>query len=176
MFDNELITGYVHSATADVFGTMLGLDIETLPTRMEGSDPSVDDGVLAFVGMAGPWTGAGAITCTAEFARTICQALLGTEADSVNEEVLDALGEVTNMIIGGFKTLIEQHTGLLGLSIPTVVYGRNFTSHSTGRNEWVVAPFRCGGQKMEVRVCLKQSRESSHSVRGGFSQSASILN
>jgi chemotaxis protein CheX len=175
MFENDLIVGYVSSAAAEVFGTMLGMEIETLPCRMDGSDPSVDDGVLAFVGMAGPWTGAGAITCTADFARQICAALLGSEADSVNEEVLDALGEVTNMIIGGFKTLIEQHTGPLGLSIPTVVYGRNFTSHSTGRNEWVVAPFRCGDQQMDVRVCLKPSREMGM-VRGGFSQPATILN
>lgn len=174
MFDKEMIVGYVSSAAADVFGTMLGLEIEALPSHLEGSDPSVDDGVLAFVGMAGPWTGAGAITCSAAFARQICQSLLGSEADSVNEEVLDALGEVTNMIIGGFKTLIEQHTGPLGLSIPTVVYGRNFTSHSTGRNDWVVAPFKCGPEMMEVRVCIKQSRETGH-VRGGFSQVATIM-
>jgi len=159
MFENQTIIDYVTSATGDVFSTMLGLEMEWKASHLEEADLSVDDGVLAFVGMAGPWTGAGAVTCSARFACKICAQLLGTDADSVNEEVLDALGEVTNMIIGGFKTLIEQHTGVLGLSIPTVVYGHNFTSRSTGRIEWVVVPFQCGDETMEVRVCLSPSKD-----------------
>jgi chemotaxis protein CheX len=161
MFENQTIIDYVNAATGEVFTTMLGVEIQCMPSHVEEADLSVSDGVLAFVGMAGPWTGAGAVTCSAKLACQLCAYLLGTEAESVNEEVLDALGELTNMIIGGFKTLIERHTGVLGLSIPTVVYGHNFTSRSTGRNAWVVVPFQCGSEIMEVRVCLAPSKEPS---------------
>ena len=52
--------------------------------------------------------------------------MLMTEASAVNEEVLDAMAELTNMVIGNVKTKLESQLGPLGLSIPTVVYGRNF--------------------------------------------------
>jgi chemotaxis protein CheX len=78
-----------------------------------------------------------------------------TEFTAVNEEVLDAFGELTNMIIGSFKTELESIAGPMGLSIPTVIYGRNFTTRSLGHEEWVVVPFDCAGHKMEVKVCLK---------------------
>ena len=69
------------------------------------------------MGLAGSWTGAGAIACTAEFCK-ISAKLLMSEYSSVNEEVLDAVGEVTNMVIGNFKNSSEDLPGPLGLSIP----------------------------------------------------------
>ncbi len=58
--------------------------------------------------------------------------MLMTEAPSVNEDVLDAVAELTNMIIGNVKTELEAQVGPLGLSIPTVVYGRNFQTKTAG--------------------------------------------
>jgi len=164
MLDTKQLAEYVRSAAADVFSTMLGLEIEPAPEHLDAADPAVTEGVLTFIGLAGPWTGAGTIACTADFACKLCSQFLMTEANSVNEEVLDAMGELTNMIIGNFKTMVEEHLGPLCLSIPTVIYGRNFTSRSTGHNDWVVLPFQCQGEKIEIRVCLAPTptRGSSH--------------
>src|SRR5579872_6767356 len=159
MIDNHQIAEYVRASTAEVFATMLGLEIEPAPEHVDATDPAVSDGVLTFIGLAGPWTGAGTISCSAEFACQLCAQFLMVEAPSVNEEVLDAMGELTNMIIGNFKTMIEEHLGPLCLSIPTVIYGRNFTSRSTGHNAWIVLPFRCNDQMLEIRVCLAPSKD-----------------
>lgn len=43
----------------------------------------------------------------------------------------------------------------MGLSIPTVIYSRNFTTCSLGHEEWVVVPFDCADHKMEVKVRIK---------------------
>ena len=40
----------------------------------------------------------------------ICAAMLMTEAPAVNEDVLDAVAELTNMIIGSVKTDLESRT------------------------------------------------------------------
>ena len=42
----------------------------------------------------------------------------------MNEEVLDAMAQLTNMIVGSVKVELESKLGPLGLSVPTVVYGR----------------------------------------------------
>ncbi len=67
--------------------------------------------------------------------------MLMTEAPSVNEDVLDAVAELTNMIIGSVKTDLESQLGPLGLSIPTVVFGRNFRTRSAGRPSGCTSAF-----------------------------------
>lgn len=174
MIPEEKIVDYMRAAAADVFSTMLGLEIKTGAPYMDEHAPTVSDGVLAVVGMAGNWTGAGVISCSAEFACRVCNLLLMTEATAVNEEVLDAVGEVANMIVGNFKTMVEDHVGPLALSIPTVIFGRNFTSRSVGTNVWVVVPIEFQEESIEIRACLAVSKESL-SVRGGFNQTSAVF-
>jgi chemotaxis protein CheX len=159
MLQNTDIAAFIRFAASEVFSTMLGMEIEPGPEREDPTGPDVADGVLAFIGLAGPWAGAGAIACSADLACKLCEALLMSENPAVNEEVLDAMGEVTNMIIGSFKTQAEERLGPLGLSIPTVIYGRNFKSRGAGRHHWVVVPFSCAAGTMEIRVCLAPSKE-----------------
>ncbi len=155
----EEIVQAVQSATAEVFSTMLGMEIGLCDTRVDHSSPAVDEGVMAFVGIAGPWVGSGVISCSAAFACRLCELFLMTEATSVNEEVLDAVGEIANMVVGNFKTAAEAVVGNLGLSVPTVIYGRNFTSKSVGTTEWIVMPFSCGEESFEVRLWFAPAAE-----------------
>lgn len=159
MLTSSDLAMFIRSAAAEVFSTMLGIELEAGSEREEQSGPNVADGVLGFIGLAGPWAGAGAISCSATLACKLSNALLMEESTFVNEEVLDAMGEVTNMIIGNFKTMAEEQTGPLGLAIPTVIYGRNFTSRGGSRHLWVVVPFQCGSETLEVRVCLAPGKD-----------------
>jgi chemotaxis protein CheX len=156
----EEIVNAVHSATAEVFSTMLGMEVTPAPIHTDRASPSVNDGVMAFVGVAGPWMGNGIISCSATFACRLCATFLMTEASAVNEEVLDAVGEIANMVIGNFKTVAEGVVGPLNLSVPTVIYGRNFTSKSLGNNDWVVMPFTCEDEKFEIRIWFAPAAES----------------
>jgi chemotaxis protein CheX len=83
---------------------------------------------------------------------------------AIDDEVLDAFGELTNMIIGNFKTSLENQLGKMGLSIPAVVYGKNFSTRSPGNDEWTVIPFSWEDNQLIVRVCLKE-KESSYVSR-----------
>lgn len=157
----EQIVNAVQAATAEVFSTMLGMDVSAAPVHTDCSSPSVNEGVMAFVGIAGPWMGNGVISCNAAFACQLCATFLMTEATGVNEEVLDAVGEIANMVIGNFKTSAEAVVGPLNLSVPTVIYGRNFTSKSVGNSDWVVMPFQCGEESFEIRVWFAPASESS---------------
>lgn len=150
----------VHSATIEVFSTMLGMELVPADTHMDQASPAINDGVMSFVGVAGPWMGNGVISCSAAFACKLCATFLMTEANAVNEEVLDAVGEIANMVIGNFKTAAEAVVGPLNLSVPTVIYGRNFTSRSLGNNDWVVMPFKCEDETFEVRIWFAPASES----------------
>jgi chemotaxis protein CheX len=156
----------VLAATEDVFSTTLNLSLEQMPPREEKSDPAASDGVVALVGVAGDWMGTGRISCTAKFACELAGALrMSPPFESVNEDVLDAVAEVSNMIIGNVKTYLEDRFGSMALSIPTVVFGRNYQTRSPKGLQWTVVPFRSGSEIMEVRFCLIPGRptHSAHS-------------
>ena len=153
-------------STCDVFSTMLGTELSSGEVTVEGTDSEANDGVVSFIGLAGSWAGTGSLSCSPAMACRICEAMLMTEAPSVNEEVLDAVAEITNMIIGGVKTDLETELGPLGLSIPTVIFGRNFKTRSAGTAEWIHVRFLWGEDALRVKMCLAPS-EKPHAIHHG---------
>ncbi len=152
--ERENIAAIIEGATDSVFTTMLNLPAAPQPVRVETGDPAPADGITAMVGIGGTWTGMGQIQCSAGFACRLAGALLMTEYASVDSEVLDAIAEVTNMIIGNVKTQLEERLGPLGLGIPAVIFGRNYQARTGGAHDWTVVPFACNGDRMEIRFCL----------------------
>jgi chemotaxis protein CheX len=144
----------IRQAVGEVFSTMLGVEIVEGETSIENGVPEANDGVVSFIGVAGSWAGTGSLTCSPALACRICTHMLLTESTSVNEEVLDAVAELTNMIIGCVKTDLERHLGPLGLSIPTVVFGKNFKTRSSGHAEWTVMRFHWLEEVLLVKFCL----------------------
>lgn len=148
----------IMTATNEVFTTMLSAEPAAGEAYTDRNAGSVAEGVVALIGLTGPWIGNGMVTCGAPLACKLSSLLLmgdpAEQGEAVNEEVLDAVAEITNMIIGNVKNILEEHLGELNLSTPTVVYGRNLTTRSTHDSEWVVVPFDCNGERLEVKLCL----------------------
>ena len=158
----EDIVAAVTSATREVFSTMLCLSLEPDDARSEAAEAASFDGVVALVGIAGSWTGSGRISCSPQFACRLAGALLMSSYAAVDEDVLDAVAEIANMIVGNVKTIFEEKLGPLGLSVPTVIFGRNYQTRSSGVTRWTVVPFRSGEESMEVRFCLMPARHHPH--------------
>ena len=157
--DHEKIVGIVSQASKDVFSTMLGLEIEVGKSYIESGAPAASQKVVALIGLAGQWIGTGVIGCSPEFACRIASLMLMAEYQAVNEEVLDAMAEMANMIFGNVKTELEETLGALGLSIPTVIFGRNFATRSVGQQAWTVFPLKAGSDEMELKFCLMPNRD-----------------
>ena len=160
-----IVESLIRSAR-DVFSTMLGAELANGEVTVEGTTSDATDGVVSFIGIAGSWAGTGSLTCSPAMACRICAAMLMAEAPAVNEDVLDAVAELTNMIIGSVKTDLESELGPLGLSIPTVVFGRNFKTRSAGTAEWIHVRFLWDEDPLLIKMCLAPS-EKSHTVHHG---------
>src|SRR5271169_2142069 len=154
--NKEQVADSVKRAATEVLTTMLSIDSQPKDMYTESLALGEAEGVVSFIGLTGKYAGTGGLQCASDAARHLASKFLMNEFAAVNEEVLDAFGELTNMIIGSFKNDMESVIGPMGMSIPTVIYGRNFTTRSLGHEEWVVVPFDCAGHKLEVKVCLKQ--------------------
>jgi chemotaxis protein CheX len=161
----SIVESLIRSAS-DVFSTMLGSELTNGEVTVEATTADPNDGVVSFIGIAGSWAGTGSLTCSPAMACRICTAMLMTEASAVNEDVLDAVAEITNMIIGSVKTDLESELGPLGLSIPTVVFGRNFKTRSAGTTEWINVRFLWAEDPLLIKMCLAPS-EKPHALPHG---------
>jgi chemotaxis protein CheX len=161
----DLLTNCARSSMEQVFSTMLDLVAEpgTPETRHDGLEAC--GGVMALVGIAGTWTGAGRLLVSPKLACILAGALLMSTFDGVDDEVLDAIGEIANMVVGNVKTMLEEELGALSLSIPTVIFGKNYTTHSGKVQDWLVIPFQSHGETIELRFCLMPARTN---ARAGF--------
>jgi chemotaxis protein CheX len=169
---SAIVESLIRSA-GDVFSTMLGAELSHGEVTVEGTASEANDGVVSFIGIAGSWAGTGSLTCSPAMACRICAAMLMTEAPAVNEDVLDAVAELTNMIVGNVKTDLEHELGPLGLSIPTVVFGRNFRTRSAGTAEWIHVRFLWDEDPLLIKMCLAPS-EKSHAVHHGANPTCAV--
>ena len=164
----ELVAA-IECATNEVFSTMLNLPLVAGAVFVEKEEKTPASGVVSLIGLAGAWVGTGSLSCSAPLACKIASAFLSTEYPAVTDDVLDSVAEVTNMIIGNVKTMLENRLGGMGLSTPTVIYGRNFQTRSTKSREWTVVPFACEGERLCVQVCIVPNTDAGgKTIRAGF--------
>jgi chemotaxis protein CheX len=157
MLDREQIATEIRTAAEAVFATMLSTELSFTGAYFDNRPAQPVDGVVCLIGMAGPWTGMGTISCSAEFACRIASLMLMADYTVVDSEVLDAVAEIANMVLGNVKTALEKSLGAMGMSIPTAIFGKNFLAKSFGDESWTVVAFECEGERLEVKLFLKKA-------------------
>jgi chemotaxis protein CheX len=89
--------------------------------------PSPSDAAfLASITFCGDLQGCLSFHCDSPCARGIAAGMLcaGTGADLGDGDIIDALGEIANMVMGGVKTRIQDEIKNIEISIPSVIQGR----------------------------------------------------
>lgn len=107
----------------EVFSLMLASELSGAP------EPLVEEGlnVTSMVGLAGSLCGLLSLRCSKSAAVLMASKMLGLEVDSVGDEMLDAVGEVCNMVAGNFKNKIAGMGDGCQLSVPTVITGEDYS-------------------------------------------------
>jgi CheY-specific phosphatase CheX len=96
---------------------VLGLKLK--PASSTPHLPANLDFVLGRITITGAWQGEVTLGCSAELARRAAAAMFGKPPEQADaEEIRDAIGELTNMVGGNFKTILK---GECRLSVPSIV-------------------------------------------------------
>jgi len=159
--EQEIAAGIVDS-TNRVFSVMLGISATPGPVQSQDNVEGGESRILALLGFTGAWSGTGCVCCTPDLALKISGTMLMSEFSEVNDDVLDAIGEIANMVIGNFKDGVSSTLGQLALTVPTVIFGRNVRARNLNGQGWITVPFDCDGQLLEVKVCLGPTPEMMH--------------
>jgi len=110
------------TAVKDVFETMIDVSFSMgKPCLKKDGIPSHE--VSSIIGISGEVTGSVVINLSEKTALQLASALLGEQLSELDEDCVDAIGEIANMVAGSAKNGFPVAN--TSLSVPTVVIGKH---------------------------------------------------
>ena len=107
----------------NVFHEFLSLELEAkLPYFMEKNEETEWD-VSGIIGLTGEARGAVVISMKQDLAIRLTSILTGSQHKNLDADVVDAVGEIINIIAGNAKQELEEAFRLV-ISLPTIVKGK----------------------------------------------------
>lgn len=140
--DARFVNCYLKGAQA-VFKTMLRIDLEMGRPALKADHRASGD-ITGVIGFAGDKKGRFTISLKTESALTIYNAFTGEPKEEVNEEVIDAVGELTNIISGQTRLELEKIGFNIKASLPTVIIGSNVDINMITKAPIITLPFSFG--------------------------------
>lgn len=149
----EAITTNIVDITKKVFSTMVMMDVvEELPLTEPVTHFKAT--VTSMVGLAGTYSGLVSIHSPLTLSLRIASGMLGMEVAELCEDVNDAMGEIANMLGGDIKHMLSKGGMDINLSIPTVIYGEEYSLDFASDKRSLIIPFTCGEERFLVAIKL----------------------
>lgn len=90
----------------------------------------------------------------------IAQNMLGQSYDQINAEIADLVGELTNMVTGGAKRLLESKGYDFDMATPKIICGKDKPfSHLENQTNVIVVPFNTPAGDFYVEICFKHNKK-----------------
>lgn len=148
------------SSIANVLATMAMLEIKPGKIHLDdGSIPKAD--VTGLISMKSPKAeGTLAISFTDKSLQAITERMLGEAVGADDTECIDnMLGEITNMVTGGAKQILETRGFDFDMALPTVLRGEQGDYiHTQEGDKVVVVPFASDLGDFYVSICFKSPK------------------
>jgi len=152
--DANLINPFIE-ATLHVLETMAS-------TRAEAGEPYLKKDQVArgdvsgVIGMTGEIRGTISISFSEASILPIVSNMLGEEMKEMNEEIKDAVGEVTNMISGQARKRLDEQGRSLKAAIPTVIMGKDHSITHMTTHPIIAIPFSTDNGEFTIEVCFEE--------------------
>ena len=166
----EDISQDIVDATKTLFETMIMMDLKFNKVQL-ASETHVKSDVAALVSFMGKYHGIIGVFCSKDFSLKVASSMLMEEMTEFTTEVIDGIGELSNMIAGNVKTKIAADYGEMELSIPMVLVANNKDSSETDgklslsnsfiscftSEPWLFANFSVENDNFDIGLLLKES-------------------
>ena len=136
-------------AMKEITATMFNCESEIISTDQVEIIPP---GLSAIVGFGGKISGFVAIHLSPVSACTLASNLLGMSFNEMDDIVADAMGELVNMLAGGLKKFASQNEDLFKISVPSIVYGMDYSTHAPKNAERLSIGVQAGSCTFGVQL------------------------
>lgn len=142
--------------TKEVLKTMTFTDAETEKAYLKTNDTAHGE-VSGIIGLTGDIIGSLAISFESGCICGVVNNMLGEKYGEPTRDVLDAVGELTNMISGVARTKMEKDGLSVFAAIPSVIIGKDHTITHILKAPSIVIPFSTTHGRFAIDICIKMS-------------------
>ncbi len=153
ILDVKMINPFIN-ATINVLETMAFVKSEAQKAYLKKDNVATGD-VSGVVGFTGETNGTVFITFDESCIVKVVSNMFGEKINELNDEVKDAVGELTNMISGQARKELEEIGQLFHGSIPSVVTGKNHELMPMTKGPKIAVPFKTDFGNFTIEVALE---------------------
>ena len=151
----EYINPFITSLNR-TFLTMLECEVRRGKITLKSDNAPWHD-VSGIVGLSGRAIGTVVISLSQSVALKAASVMLMHEKSEIDDEVVDAVGELANMVAGGAKSEFEEYQ--LMASLPNVITGRNHEVRFPSNVAPICVPFETDWGTLSLEVGFAPTRE-----------------
>jgi len=144
------------SSMLNVMSTMAQMELTPEKPKLKKDEIAKGD-VSGLIGMVSPETkGSLSITFDEPLALATMKGMVGEAPDTVNEEITDLVGEITNMVTGGAKRMLSEKGFEFDMATPIVVSGKSHTIHHKSKGPVVIIPLKAKAGKAYIEFSFDE--------------------
>jgi chemotaxis protein CheX len=153
MIDPNYIKPFVVAAK-NVFETMIEVPFKLGKPSLKSGGEVPPHEISSIIGLSGHVTGSVVISLSHDVAYLLVSAMIGAEVTELDEDCIDAIGEICNMIAGNAKT--DFPTNNNAISTPSVVVGKHKVNYPSGI-PIITIPCITDKGEMFIEIALKEN-------------------
>jgi chemotaxis protein CheX len=139
--------------TTNVLKTMAFVEPRAGKPYLKGDSLARGD-ISGIIGLTGSATGSLALSFSEGAILKIVSNMLGENIPNINNDIMDAVGEITNMVSGVARKNLEAEGFYIQAAIPTVVAGKNHSITHVMGGPSLIIPFEIDQGAFVVDICL----------------------
>jgi chemotaxis protein CheX len=161
----EDIANDIADATKTLFQTMIVMDLKYNNVSLS-DETRIKTDIVSLVSFMGKYHGVVGLFCSKNFSLKIASSMLMEEMTDITTEVIDAVGEMSNMIAGNIKTKITANYGEMDLSIPMVIIGGDTKDGEADmpnpaltcytKEPWLMTNFSVDNEIFDIGLMIKE--------------------
>ncbi len=152
--DVTLINPFIN-ATMNVLETMAFMEVNPGKPFLKTDNVAIGD-ITGLMGLTGVANGTVAVTFQKECILAIVSNMFGEEMGEINHEIIDAVGELTNMISGQARRELEEIGRSFKAAIPSVVAGPGHSITHYTKGPKIAIPFTTDNGDFTIEVCFER--------------------
>ncbi len=142
-------------ATIHVLNTIASTNVEAGKPYIKKEKIARGD-VSGVIGLMGGVKGTISVSFTQRSILSIVSNMFGEEVSEINDEISDAVGEISNMISGQARKKLDEQGKSIKAAIPSVVTGKNHTITHITNHPILAIPFNTDNGDFTIEVCFEE--------------------
>ena len=158
----EILEQYVKpfvNATLNTFKAFVGFELVAGNPHFSGRTLGFDQDISAVIGLSGDIRGAVVISMKKKFAIKVADTLVGIAHTEMDDDIVDAVGEIVNIIAGNIKNEVPGGEKIV-ISLPTVVKGSEHSFAWPGKQSRILCiAFKHEDDSFHLLVDMEKTTE-----------------